>query len=77
MPRTIFDKPKRDKLGELIRGTMAVQEKTANDFAAVMGCCYNSAKKRLKSPQDMTINDVIKTARWLGITIDEIRQAIG
>lgn len=77
MPRVKLGSTPRDRLGELIRGSMAMQGRNAADAGVVMGCCTSTALKRIRNPQDMTIRQLMAVTKWLRLPIDEVRPLIG
>lgn len=74
MPRTILDKPKHSKLYILLNGATA--SLTREELGVIIGCCAQTARERMRRPEDLPIKDLYKICRNLHIPLDELRQAI-
>ena len=77
MPRTKFDKPKRDALMELILGRKAALKMSEEEMASKSGICRSTLRVRLNGSSDkLTVGDLKAFSKALDIPIEEIRQAI-
>ena len=76
MPKLREIQPRHQRLRVLIQGTIVALGKTTEDVARIWGCSHPTALKRLRSPGDMTIDQLLTLGRGLGIPLDEIRTAI-
>ena len=76
MPKLREVRPPHQRLLVLINGTMDVLGKGTEDAAAIWGCSAPTARKRIRAPGEMTIDQLLTLGRGLGIPLDEIRTAI-
>lgn len=78
MPRTKLQtrQPPHAQLGQLIAGTAYMRRMSTADLAAAIGRSENTARTRLKNPGDLTVSELTRLGRKLGIPIDELRAAI-
>ena len=77
MPRTRFDKPKRDALMELILGRKAALKMSEEEMASKSGICRSTLRVRLNGSSDkLTVGDLKAFSKALDIPIEEIWQAI-
>lgn len=73
MPKIKRRETPYDKLLILINGYLTINEKRLED---VLGCSYNTARSRLKDPATITLEEMRKITRSLGIPIEEVRAAL-
>jgi hypothetical protein len=75
MPTSNLDKhnDKYGKLGRLINGAVSWDEKTYTEVGAVLGLKWRAAKRYLKNPEKMTVEQLLKLSRRLNIPIDDLR----
>jgi len=78
MPRTKLQtrQPPHAQLGQLIAGAAFMRRMSTADLAAAIGRSENTARTRLKNPGDLTVSELTRLGRTLGIPIDELRAAI-
>lgn len=79
MPRTRLDadnRPRQEKLGVLITGTAVRQGPLGKTVANAIGSSIPTALKRMEDPGELTVNELVKLAKRLGIPADEVRVAI-
>lgn len=78
MPRTNLQtrQPPHAQLGQLIAGAAFMRRMSTADLAAAIGRSENTARTRLKNPGDLTVSELTRLGRTLGIPIDELRAAI-
>ena len=74
MPRLKQEQPRR--LSVLIQGTVAALGLNTDQLCRIMDCSHSTALKRLRDPGCMTVDQLLRTGRGLGIPIEEIREAI-
>lgn len=78
MPRTKLgaENRKYDKLVALFRGTATTRGKTYRDLGKMAGCSPSTITVRFQRPETLTIEEVARLGRGLGIPIDELRQCL-
>lgn len=78
MPKTKLGSrlPPHAKLGQLLAGTVALRGETAADVAAILDCCENTARSRIRNPGDLTVDELTRLGRKMGIPIADLRDAI-
>lgn len=65
-----------EELGCLIAGTVALRGYGAAKVAAILGTSENTARARIKNPGSLTVDEMTKLGRGLGIPIEKLRDAI-
>lgn len=73
MPRLRKPASPYDKLMVLINGYLANQGKHLED---IINCSYATAKRRKDAPEDITLGELCKIMRSLGIPVEDVRAAI-
>ena len=77
MPKTRFDRVKRDALLELVLGRKAMLKMSEDVLAEKMGVSRTTIRKRLKDGSDSwTVADIKGFSKVMEIPIEEMRQAI-
>lgn len=77
MPKTRFDRVKRDALLELVLGRKAMLKMSEDVLAEKMGVSRTTIRKRLKDGSDSwTVADIKGFSKALEIPIEEMRSAI-
>ena len=77
MPKTRFDKPKRDALLELVLGRKSSLGLSEKRLAEKMHFSRNTLRSRLNDGSDnWTISELKRFCRVLDIPIEEMRQAL-
>ncbi|MBR2581762.1 MAG: hypothetical protein IKD61_00055 [Oscillospiraceae bacterium] len=64
------------QLGRLLAGAAVVQDVGAEEIGVMIGCCGKTARSRLRNPGDLTVSELTRLGKRLGIPIDELRAAI-
>ena len=64
------------QLGRLIIGAIGVRPNPAADAAAILKCSENTARARLRHPGDLTVSELTRLCKGLGIPIADVRDAI-
>lgn len=78
MPKVKLGQPKRDKLRELICGVLSAYGPSgdAERVAGILGCSLPTARKRIREPKGMPVDELLRLTRGLGIPLEEVRAAI-
>ena len=76
MPRLRELRPRHEPLLVLINGTLQALGKGTEDVAAIWGCSAPTARKRIREPGEMTIDQLLTLGRALGIPLEKVREAI-
>ncbi len=78
MPRTNLCKREAPHahLGRLLAGAVVIQKKSTEDVARMIGRSENTARSRMRHPEDLTVAEMVNLAKGLNIPIDELRLAI-
>lgn len=77
MPKTRFDRVKRDALLELVLGRKAMLKMSEDVLAEKMGVSRTTIRKRLKDGSDSwTVADIKGFSKVMEIPIEEMRSAI-
>lgn len=76
MPKVNLGKKPPDKLRMLLVGYIEATGTTRDDLGRIIGTCDDTARKRVKNPDEMTIGDLKRIGKSLGIPVDELRAAI-
>jgi hypothetical protein len=78
MPRVNLGKPKRQKLSELLWGVLSstAHGNEAATVANILQCSMPTARKRLREPKKMPLEELLRLTKCLEISIDELREAI-
>ena len=78
MPRVNLSKPTRQRLSELLWGVLSVTAhgNEAATVASILQCSLPTARKRLREPKKMPLDELLRLTRNLGISLDELREAI-
>lgn len=78
MPRTRLSmrQPPHAKLGQLIAGAAYMRKQSTADLGAALGKSENTVRSRLKNPGELTVDELVRLGRKLGIPIEELRAAI-
>jgi len=74
MPKTVFDKPSHSKLYILLNGSTA--ELSRDELGTIIGKSSQTARTRMKRPEDLSVSELYKICRKQHIPIEELRQAI-
>lgn len=67
---------KHEALGALISGTAAVHGYGVAKLAGILGTSENTARARIRNPGSLTVDEMTKLGRGLGIPIERLRDAI-
>ena len=77
MPKTRFDRVRRDALLELVLGRKAMLKMSEDVLAEKMGVSRTTIRKRLKDGSDSwTVADIKGFSKVMEIPIEEMRSAI-
>jgi len=77
VPKTIFDRQVReDKLRILLLGYASASGKTSTEISEIMGCSRPTAAKKLKEPELLTVGELRRMRKGLGIPEDEMLSAM-
>lgn len=78
MPRTKLQtrQPPHAQLGQLIAGAAFMRQMNTEQLAAAIGRSENTVRARLRSLGELTVSELTRLGRKLGIPIDELRAAI-
>lgn len=78
MPRTKLQmrQPPHAQLGRLLAGAAFMRKMTAADLCGSIGKSENTMRSRMKNPGELTVDELVRLGRKLGIPIDELRAAI-
>ena len=76
MPRLREIQPKHARLRVLLQGTAAALGKSAEEVAEIWDCSLPTARKRMRDPGSITVDQLLAISRGLGIPLEEIRNAI-
>ena len=64
------------QLGRLLAGAAVVQDVGAEEIGVMIGCCGKTARSRLRNPGELTVSELTRLGKRLGIPIEELRAAI-
>ena len=64
------------QLGLLLAGAAVVQDVGAEEIGVMIGCCGKTARSRLRNPGELTVSELTRLGKRLGIPIEELRAAI-
>ena len=78
MPRTKLGmrQPPHAELGQLISGAAYMRRATMDDLGAAIGRTPKTARSRLRNPGELTVDELVRLGRKLGIPIEQLREAI-
>lgn len=76
MPKLRKPTSKYDKLMVLINGRIRTDHVSMETLARYMGVSRNTAAARIREPQNLTLDELGRLSRGLGIPIEDIRAAI-
>lgn len=76
MPKLKSRRSAYDKLLVLINGRMKSDGVSLEKLASYMGVSRNTAASRLREPQNITLGELGRISRGLGIPIDDLRAQI-
>ncbi len=78
MPRTNLCKREvpHQRVGALIAGAAIQQDMSIGDLGPIIGTSANTARARIKAPGELTLSELTRLGKYLGIPIEELRAAI-
>ncbi len=78
MPRTNLCKREipHQRVGALIAGAAIQQDMSIGDLGPIIGASANTARARIKAPGELTLSELTRLGKCLGIPIEELRAAI-
>lgn len=78
MPRTTISmrQPPHAQLGQLLSGAAFMRKATMDDMGRAIGKSGRTMQERMRSPGDLTVDELVRLGRKLAIPIDELRAAI-
>ena len=78
MPKTKLGSrlPPHAELAQLISGAAFLRRATMDDLGAAIGRTPKTARSRLRNPGELTVDELVRLGRKLGIPIEQLRDAI-
>ena len=76
MPKVNIGAKKVDQLQILLSGYVRAMGQTLTQVGNMIGTCDDTAGAKLRHPDDLTVGQMKRLGKSLGIPIDDLRSAI-